>query len=270
MSQVKLPYFDMILARLASGDAEFEQIFWRHIHYGAWRNPEEATGTTADSIESMERLCQLMLGLAEVGPKQDVLDTGCGFGGTLAAIDEKHSPISLTGLNIDERQLEVARERVTASPGNRLEFVQGDACAMTFPDNSFDRVLAVECIFHFPSRPAFFDHAARVLRPGGSLTLSDFVTPEGTPGGLWDEQEHAVWGRATAIDLPKYQELGEQVGLKLVHFEDISSYVRPTYEWFGRLLGKHFPEAGKAIEEAQLILDLGGIGYCTLRFDRVD
>lgn len=265
---LKLPYFDMVFSRLAEGDDEFEQIFWRHIHYGAWRNPEEATGTRQDSIESMDRLCQLMIGLADIGPEQDVLDAGCGFGGTIACMNEKFSDLRMTGLNIDERQLELARRRVTAAPGNSIEFVQGDCCAMTFADASFDRALAVECIFHFPSRLAFFEHVARVLRPGGNLTLSDFVTPEGTPGGLWDEADHAVWGRATAIDLPAYQELAEKVGLKVTHFQDISHYVRPTYAWFGRLLGKHFPEAGKAIAEAQLILDIGGIGYCTLRFDK--
>ena len=267
--QLKLPYFDMIFARLAGGDPEFERVFWRHVHFGAWEDPDQAYLDQADSVHAMERLCRHLISLAEVAPDQDILDVGCGFGGTLACLDEQFSPLRLTGLNIDQRQLDVAKQRVNASPGNRIEFVQGDACQMTFPAASFDRVMAVECIFHFPSRQAFFEHVGRILRPGGNLTLSDFLLPEGSPAGLWDSQDDGLWGCQTSIGAQEYRELAQVAGLKLTHLQDISHSVRPTYYWFGQLLGRHFPEAQKAIDESAFILDAGGVGYCTLRFDRV-
>lgn len=267
--QFKLPYFDMILSRLACGDPEFEEVFSRHVHFGVWQDPDKATGEPADNSAAMDRLCQHLIDLADIRPGQDVLDAGCGFGGTLAALDEQLSPLSMTGLNIDGRQLELARGRVTAGPGNRIDFVLGDACAMPFSEASFDRVLAVECIFHFPSREAFFEQVGRVLRPGGNLTLSDFLQPEGMPPGTWDDRDHSIWGSYTAIDLPAYQELGSRVGLELTHAQDISLSVRPTYQWFGRMLGKHFPEAEQAVLDSRLVVDIGGTGYCTLRFDRV-
>ncbi len=257
----------MILSRLACQDPEFEETFWRHIHFGLWENPETAHIDRSDSILAMERMCQHMLALADVRVGQDVLDVGCGFGGTVASLDEQFTPIHLTGLNIDERQLEVARRRVTASHGNQVDFVTGDACSMTFPEASFDRVLAVECIFHFPSRQKFFDHVGRILRPGGNLTLSDFVQPDGTPAGLWDS-DHSLWGTQTAIDLQEYREIAARAGLELTHAQDISRKVRPTYQWFGQVLGRHFPDAEKAIIDSRFILDVGGLGYCTLRFDR--
>lgn len=258
----------MILSRLAVGDSEFEETFRRHIHFGVWEDPDNAYSDRLDSIRAMERMCEHLLVMAEVGPGQDILDVGCGFGGTLAHIDEQFSPLRLTGLNIDGRQLEVAKQRVTASPGNRVEFVQGDACAMTFPKASFDRVLAIECIFHFPSRAAFFEHVGRVLRPGGNLTISDFLQPNGTPAGTWDDHDHALWGSHTAIDLAEYEELAAKVGLELREARDISANVRPTYYWFGKLLGKHFPEAGQAATDSQFVMDVGGLAYCSLRFDR--
>ena len=43
-------------------------------------------------------------------------------------------------------------------------------------DAAFDRVLAVECIFHFPSRLQFLKEACRVLRPGGLLALSVIIS----------------------------------------------------------------------------------------------
>lgn len=266
--KLNLPYFEMIFSRLACGDPEFEEVFWRHVHFGAWEDPEKAYSDRTDSIDAMERLCQHLLKLAEVGPGQDILDVGCGFGGTVASLNESFSPVRLTGLNIEERQLDVARRRVAANPENTVKFVQGDACAMSFPENAFDRVLAVECIFHFPSRLTFFEHVRRVLRPGGNLTLTDFLQPVGTPAGLWDSDNQPLWGSQTAIDLEDYKELAAQTGLEMTHAEDISRHVRPSYHWFGQLLGKHFPEAEKAANDSRLVMDLGGLAYCTLRFDR--
>jgi SAM-dependent methyltransferase len=46
---------------------------------------------------------------------------------------------------------------------------------MPIEDGRFDRVLAVECAFHFSSRAGFFAEAARVLAPSGILVMSDFV-----------------------------------------------------------------------------------------------
>ena len=266
---LKLPYFDMIFSRLAVGDPEFEEAFQRHVHFGAWEDLENAYTDQPDSIRAMERLCLHLISLAEIGPGQDVLDVGCGFGGTLACLNEQFSPLRMTGLNIDSRQLEVARKRVAANSANTIEFVQGDACEMSFPEQSFDRVTAVECIFHFPSREKFFQHVGKVLRPGGNLTLTDFLQPEGTPDGLWDSQDDALWGPQTAIDLEGYRELAAGAGLTLTHAADITRNVRPTYHWFGNLLGRHFPEIRKVIEESQFIVDAGGMGYCTLRFDKV-
>src|SRR5438034_5931485 len=57
--------------------------------------------------------------------------------------------------------------RSTLFPYTTLFRSEADACALPFPDASFDRVLAVECIFHFPSRLRFLKEAARVLKPGG-------------------------------------------------------------------------------------------------------
>jgi len=264
---LRLPYLDMILSRLACSDAEFEEAFGRHVHFGFWDDPSEAYHDRSDSIQAMERLCQRLLSLADVRLGQDILDVGCGFGGTLASLNERLNPVRLTGLNIDERQLELARLRVTASPGNVVRFVQGDACAMSFPEASFDRVLAVECIFHFSSREAFFAQVARLLRPGGNLTLSDFLQPEGTPAGLWDT-DHPLWGSQTSIDIEGYKDLAARSGLELTHAQDISANVRPTYYWFGKLLGQHFPGAEKATADSRFIMDVGGLGYCTLRFDR--
>ncbi len=267
---IRLPYFDVILSRLDCGDPEFETAFGRHIHFGAWEDPAQATGDPADTAQAMERLTQHLIQRSDIGQGQAVLDAGCGFGGTVASLNEQFSGLRLTGLNIDERQIAVARRRVTARPGNRIDFVVGDACDMGFEAASFDRILAVECIFHFPSRAAFFGHVARVLRPGGNLTISDFLQPEGTPAAQYDDERDFLWGPHTAIDIPAYQDLADRFGLALTHVQDITPHIRPSYEFYGRILGPYLPGALESTRTTQFFMDLGAFGYCTLRFDKVE
>ena len=265
--QIKLPYFDVILSRLECGDQDFEEMFGRHIHFGVWEDPCRACDDPADGMAALDRLCQRLIQLADVRDGQDVLDVGCGLGGTLATLDEQFSRVNLTGLNIDARQIEVARRRVTSRPGNRLDFVLGDACAMAFADASFDRVMAIECIFHFPSRKAFFEHVRRVLRPGGNLTMTDFLQPEGAPASYFDNTGEWLWGPHSAINLQDYRDLGAQVGLVLTHHQDITAFVRPTFQLFGALLGRHYPAAELITNGGMFVADAGGLSYSTLRFD---
>lgn len=179
----------------------------------------------------MERLNAEVLAAADLRDGQAVLDAGCGFGGTLAGLSAAGRGLALTGLNIDPRQLVLAREN---APG--VSFVEGDACAMPFPDESFDRVLAVECVFHFPSRLKFLREAARVLRRGGRVSLSDFV-PLSTRGhggavGRWLEREVAAgygfcgdgWKDGT------YGNMAAAAGLRVVLDRDITANTLPTYE----------------------------------------
>jgi SAM-dependent methyltransferase len=70
---------------------------------------------------------------------------GCGFGGTVAQLNEDHSGLDLVGVNIDARQ--IARAVATVQPpGPRatytIAFLVGDACELPFADGSFDTLLA--------------------------------------------------------------------------------------------------------------------------------
>ena len=227
--QGRLPYFDIILEGRSRGEPASEALS-RFVHWGFWEEPGTAELSRPALEAAMERLNGRLLEAADLEDGQSVLDAGCGFGGTLASVCASRRGMSTAGLNIDARQLSYAR---TTSP--QSSWVVGDACRLPFAPASFDRVLAVECIFHFPSRLAFLSEAARVLKPGGILALSDFVPadPDAKPswlGGLLGERIGRGYGvMGTGWPDGGYEAMARKAGLELRRMDDITRNTLPTY-----------------------------------------
>lgn len=229
----ELPYFDLLIDERQGGSVA-GQLFESQVHWGYWETPKAADGTQADYVAAMEQMNRELLKAGRVGDGQKLLDAGCGFGGTIQQINAEHSGMDLTGLNIDARQLAAAEAQTKPINGNMIRWVEADACQLPFEDNSFDRLLAVECIFHFPSREKFLAEAARVLKPGGYLAVSDFVptfTFFGKTPFWWAIRTRIAKSYGTLGHLPlrSYRSMGKRAGLELETKRNIRKNTMPTY-----------------------------------------
>jgi SAM-dependent methyltransferase len=275
LKQPEMPYFDLILERIAAGDEALTAALGRHVHWGYWAAPPPGQAPP-DFPAAAEAMTRRICDAAGVGPGMRVLDVGCGFGGTVASINARFDRVDLVGVNIDPRQLARARETVQARPGNAVRFVEADATALPFADASFDAVVAVECIFHFPGRVRFLREARRVLAPGGRLAISDFV-PYGPAVPLliaaapfFAPAVARVWGHGNALCTARlYRLMARQAGLQVVHDEDVTRHTLPTYPALQALraqFGARGPAFSRATRNMELLARSGAMRYRVLAF----
>jgi len=170
------------------------------------------------------RLARPFLDFVGTTDAERVLDVGCGTGHLAVAVLERSTSAIVHGIDLAPVYINYARSR---NPNPRLAFCVGDACALTYPDSTFDCVLSL-LVLHFVPRPndaiaemrrvakpgavvaaavwdarggfvanrMFFDTAAALDPKAGERRAKNYTRPLTRPGELT-----AAWRRAGLVDV---------------------------------------------------------------------
>ena len=105
-----------------------------------------------------------------------VLDVGVGTGLELPMFS---SNVRVTGIDLSEPMLEVARKRVKEAGLSSVEaLVAMDAMNIAFPDGGFDAAVAPYVLTTVPDPARLLDEMTRVVRRGGEIILVNHIGAE--------------------------------------------------------------------------------------------
>ena len=139
-----------------------KEAFWFYrflsLGYDRWVNPLFWTESMRDDA----------LGVARLEPGLTVVDVGAGTGFTTQGIVAHVPPGDVTMLDQSPHQLARARRKPALS---EVRKVQGDAEALPFGDDEFDRYVSAGSIEYWPDPQRAICEAYRVVRPGGVATI---------------------------------------------------------------------------------------------------
>ena len=240
----------------------WQTIWGPHIHHGYFEHHRETP------VEAQEKLIEKLLALLEISPQDQILDVGCGMGGTSLYLAKKYRA-TVTGITLSQNQVDMATQLARKDRVENVSFKVEDALSLaSFPDSSFDIVWSLESCEQFYDKQMFIQQAFRVLKPGGRLMLATWCSGADEYAGLQAKQYRKL---CVALQLPYmptidcYAKLLQRQGFIVSQRLDWSTHVKETWAvglaslksfsflkvfkmsgWRGLLFGRQ----GKLMEEA--------------------
>jgi phosphoethanolamine N-methyltransferase len=182
-----------------------------------------------------------------------VLDVGCGVGGIDFLLLDRHRAGHITGIDVEDTVLDVARERArTRRLNGRARFVKVAPGSLPFAAGHFDVVFSKDAIVHESDKHTLMAEIARILKPGGWFAASDWLIGH-------DEEpspEMAAYIAAEGLNFgmaspSRYRDAMEKAGFEEIQIESRNAWYRKVArEELARLKGPLHAEAVSKLGQA--------------------
>jgi demethylmenaquinone methyltransferase/2-methoxy-6-polyprenyl-1,4-benzoquinol methylase len=109
----------------------------------------------------------------------EIIDVATGTG-DLAIEAAKLNPLRITGIDISDKMLDLARLKIkNKDPEGRIEFMKCDSESICFKDGTFDVAMVAFGVRNFSDPIRGLSEMRRVIRPGGLVIVLEFSKPGG-------------------------------------------------------------------------------------------
>ena len=193
---------------------------------------EELENLPAAVVESSFG-CGNPLAFTGVEPGDVVLDIGSGAGIDCLIAAEKVGPEGkVIGLDMTPAMLERARINAREAGADNVEFRKGEADDMPVESDSVDWEIS-NCVINLaPDKGKVFGEVARILKPGGRVSISDIVLGDDLPQEVVANVDALVGCVAGAIKEVDYLEAMKEAGLVDVEVTERMVYGAKEIEGF--------------------------------------
>ncbi len=182
---------------------------------------------------SLAETLGVLIDLVPEDPRARWVETACGPGLIARAMASRVG--SVVGIDLTPTMIEKARADAVEAGARNVSFEVGDATALDLTDDSLDGAITRFSLHHIPGPVRVLEEMRRVVKPGGYVIVSDFVTDDDGASAAWQEQierlrDPSHWALLTPARIAA---LGKRVGLE-PDLERVVPFEIDYEEWLNR------------------------------------
>ncbi|MEM4264128.1 MAG: methyltransferase domain-containing protein, partial [Candidatus Woesearchaeota archaeon] len=197
------------------------------ISFGYWKKKDDTY------VDAAKRLLKFFVENSGIKKAERILNVACGYGAETFEYLKRFKPKEIIGIDVTKTHVDYANWKAKKlGVEKKIKFIHGDAVVLNFPESSFSHILGIEGPAHFNTREKFFHSAARVLKKGGELILTDIVVGDKFK---WWNPLHQIAGRigakfwvipaANGVKADVYKKQLEDAGFKIIFLKKMGEHV---------------------------------------------